>query len=65
MAASPPVKTKVPVRLSAARARRVAIAAKGLAGPRPAAPGMRQVTATVERIGVLQIDSGNVLTRAH
>ena len=54
-----------PVRLSAARARRVAIAAQGLAAPRPAGPGMRQVTATVERIGLLQIDSVNVLTRAH
>ena len=54
-----------PVRLTAARARRVAIAAQGLAAPRPAGPGMRQVTATVERIGLLQIDSVNVLTRAH
>ena len=54
-----------PVRLSAARARRVAIAAQGLATSRPTGPGMRQVTATVERIGLLQIDSVNVLTRAH
>lgn len=54
-----------PVRLSAARARRVAIAAQGLATPRPDVPGMRHVTATVERIGLLQIDSVNVLTRAH
>jgi uncharacterized protein YcaQ len=54
-----------PVRLSAARARRVAIAAQGLATPRPATPSMRHVTATVERIGLLQIDSVNVLTRAH
>ncbi len=53
------------MRLSAARARRVAIAAQGLAVARPAAPGMRQVTSTVERIGLLQIDSVNVLTRAH
>ena len=53
------------MRLSAARARRVAIAAQGLAAVRPAAPGMRQLTATVERIGLLQIDSVNVLARAH
>ena len=53
------------MRLSAARARRVAIAAQGLAAVRSAAPGMRQLTATVERIGLLQIDSVNVLARAH
>jgi len=64
MAASAPV-TVPPVRLTAARARRVAVAAQGLAAPRPAAPGMRHLTATVERIGLLQIDSVNVLTRAH
>jgi uncharacterized protein len=53
------------VRLSAARARRVAIAAQGLAAPRPPAPTMRHLTSTVERIGLLQIDSVNVLSRAH
>jgi uncharacterized protein YcaQ len=53
--------------LSAAQARRIAIAAQGLATAAPdcAAVGMRQLSATVERIGLLQIDSVNVLTRAH
>ncbi|MGN6246143.1 MAG: winged helix-turn-helix domain-containing protein [Motilibacteraceae bacterium] len=51
--------------LSLAQARRVAVAAQGLAAPRPAAPGMRQLTGVVGRIGLLQVDSVNVLTRAH
>jgi uncharacterized protein YcaQ len=52
--------------LSRAEARRIAIAAQGLAAePAAGAPGMRQLTAVVERIGLLQIDSVNVLTRAH
>lgn len=54
-----------PVRLSADRARRIAVAAQGLAAPRPTTPGTRQLVSTVERIGLLQIDSVNVLTRAH
>src|SRR5688572_26489805 len=36
--------------LSAAQARRIAVAAQGLASPRPAAVGMRQVTGVVDRI---------------
>jgi uncharacterized protein len=52
-------------RLSRDAARRVTIAAQGLGLPRPDHPGMRHLTATVDRIGLLQIDSVNVLTRAH
>jgi uncharacterized protein YcaQ len=52
-------------RLSRAQARRLTIAAQGLAAPRPAVPTMRHLTAAVDRIGLLQIDSVNVLTRAH
>ncbi len=52
-------------RLSAAQARRIAVAAQGLAAPRPAVPGMRQLTAVVDRIGLLQMDSVNVLVRSH
>ncbi|HEU4913520.1 MAG TPA: crosslink repair DNA glycosylase YcaQ family protein [Actinomycetes bacterium] len=57
--------TKPPVRLGAAQARRIAVAAQGLAAPRPAAAGMRRVTSVVDRIGLLQMDSVNVLARAH
>jgi len=52
-------------RLSAARARRVAIAAQGLAAARPPVAGMRQLTGVVDRIGLLQMDSVNVLVRSH
>lgn len=58
----------MPVRtsLSLAEARRIAVNAQGLGGPRPAvAPGMRQVRGVAERIGALQIDSVSVLARAH
>ncbi|MET0295373.1 MAG: crosslink repair DNA glycosylase YcaQ family protein [Phenylobacterium sp.] len=55
-----------PVRLTAAQAVRIVLAAQGLAGPPPAGPvGPRQVLKTIERLGVLQIDSVNVLARAH
>jgi len=53
------------VRLSAAQSRRIAIAAQGLAAPRPSAPGMRALVAAVTRMGLLQLDSVNVLVRSH
>ncbi|QAY71682.1 winged helix-turn-helix domain-containing protein [Xylanimonas protaetiae] len=53
-------------RLSLSQARRAALAAQGLHRERPAVePGFRQVTAAVRRLGLLQIDSVNVLARAH
>ena len=52
-------------RLTLDEARRTAVAAQGLAAPRPGAVGTRQLVAGVERIGLLQVDSVNVLTRAH
>ena len=58
----------MPVResLSAAEVRRVAVAAQGLAVPRPERPvGMRDVQAVATRLGQFQIDSVNVVTRAH
>jgi uncharacterized protein YcaQ len=65
MAASTAVTTAPIPRLSAARARRIAVAAQGLAAPRPSVVGMRQLTAVVDRIGLLQMDSVNVLVRSH
>lgn len=50
--------------ISLARARRIALAAQGLAGVRPA-PTRAAVARTVERLGLLQVDSVNVLARAH
>lgn len=52
-----------PVSISKAAARRIAIAAQGLHG-RPNSAGLRQFTSSVQRMGVLQIDSVNVVARS-
>lgn len=51
--------------LSAAEARRIALAAQGFARPRPAAPGTRQLNLALARMATLQIDSVNVFARSH
>jgi uncharacterized protein YcaQ len=52
--------------LSASEARRVALAAQGLARARPTgAPAQVHLQKMISRTGLLQIDSVNVLTRAH
>jgi uncharacterized protein YcaQ len=51
------------VRISAAEARRIALAAQGLAEPRR--PDGRAVRRLFDRVALVQIDSVNVLSRAH
>jgi uncharacterized protein len=53
-------------RLTLPQARRVAIGAQGLASPRPAStPNLGHVRRTIRSLGLLQIDSVNVVERAH
>jgi uncharacterized protein YcaQ len=52
-------------RISLQAARRIALAAQGFAQARPTAAGMRHLRSTLERVQLFQIDSVNVLSRAH
>jgi uncharacterized protein YcaQ len=62
-----PARNDVPVKkVSAAAARRIALAAQGFGGDRPAAKvTMRHLERMVRHTGLVQIDSVNVLARAH
>ena len=52
------------MQISATDARRLAIAAQGL-DRRPARPGAKELVAMARRLGVVQLDSVNVLARSH
>jgi uncharacterized protein YcaQ len=51
--------------LSLSQARRLALSSLGFAAKRPAKAGRQHVRATAQRLGAIQIDSVNVLARAH
>jgi uncharacterized protein YcaQ len=60
------VPDRAPIRLSAESARRIALAAQGFGAPRPERPpDARRLMWLVRRLGLLQLDSVNVLVRAH
>lgn len=51
--------------ISAAAARRIALAAQGFADKRPPTVDKRRLLKTIDRLGVVQIDSVNVVSRTH
>jgi uncharacterized protein YcaQ len=52
--------------ITAAAARRIALAAQGFGQPRPTGDiARRQLLKTIDRLGVVQIDSVNVVSRTH
>ncbi|MGK9146510.1 winged helix DNA-binding domain-containing protein [Plantibacter flavus] len=56
----------MPESISPALARRIALGAQGFAGPpRSTAVGTRTLRSTIDRLGLVQIDSVNVFERSH
>ncbi len=65
MSGAPSTLARMTTSLRRADARRIALAAQGIGRPRPATVGTRQITATLQRMRILQIDSVNVFSRSH
>ena len=66
LADSPIATAPVQQRLTAAEARRIALAAQGFAQPRPTGRiDARQLRRVIEQLGLLQLDSVNVFSRSH
>lgn len=53
------------ITLSLEEARRITLAAQGFGVRRPERPTAAQLRRTLDRLGLFQIDSVNVLARAH
>ncbi len=51
--------------VSAAQARRIALAAQGFGRPHAETTGTRQLNLAIDRLGLLQLDSVNVFERSH
>jgi hypothetical protein len=66
VSAAPDTRPRRRLALSAAEVRRLALSAQGFGDPRPAsAPGGWDLRRVLKRVGLIQIDSVNVLARAH
>jgi uncharacterized protein YcaQ len=58
--------TPAPIeQLTKTKARRIALAAQGFCDRRPSVPNARALARVLDRVALFQIDSVNVLTRAH